>query len=367
VTAVRTDVAIVGGGPAGLATAIATASRGLATVLFERAAGPPDKACGEGLMPAGVRWLETSGARALLDPTDVAPIAGIRYVQEDGTQAGGRLPGPGGLGIRRTALTAALAARAAALGAELHWGCAALGCRRRPDAVLLETAEGEVASRVLVAADGLASPLRRAAGLEGRRRKRRRFGLRQHFQLTPWSDFVEVHLRPGIEAFVTPAGASRVGLAFLWEAAAIPGEASVDAFLQLFPALAERLAGAPADSRPRGAGPLARGSRARTADRLALVGDAAGYVDAITGEGVSLAFAGAAALGEVLPEALERGAGRAALAGYERAFAREFRRYAWLTHWTLAVARHPWWRRRAVAFLASHPHTFERLLVWGLG
>ncbi|HQT95001.1 MAG TPA: FAD-dependent monooxygenase [Thermoanaerobaculaceae bacterium] len=78
------DVAVVGAGPAGLATAIAAARAGLATVVCERAAAPPDKACGEGLMPAGVRVLEALGARALVDPEACAPIDGICYVQVGG-------------------------------------------------------------------------------------------------------------------------------------------------------------------------------------------------------------------------------------------------------------------------------------------
>ncbi|MFH1176348.1 MAG: FAD-dependent monooxygenase, partial [Acidobacteriota bacterium] len=96
------DVAVAGGGPAGLATAIFAARAGLATAIFEKTGGPPDKACGEGLMPDGVRVLEELGARAHLDPADCAPFSGIRYIQEDGTAAEGRFPGLGGLGIRRT-------------------------------------------------------------------------------------------------------------------------------------------------------------------------------------------------------------------------------------------------------------------------
>ncbi|MCC5691560.1 hypothetical protein, partial [Klebsiella pneumoniae] len=143
---------------------------------------------------------------------------------------------------------------------------------------------------MLVAADGLHSPLRRAAGLDVESAGPRRFGLRQHFRVAPWGARVEVHFAGGVEAYVTPAGAQRVGVAFLWEDGAVE-RVRFDALLARFPALAERLAGAAPDSAPRGAGPLLRRVRGRVADRFALVGDAAGYVDAVTGEGLSLAFA----------------------------------------------------------------------------
>src|SRR5262245_44895509 len=88
---VKTDLAIVGGGPAGLAVAIHAARRGLGAVVVERRADPPDKACGEGILPSGVRALEDLGVRTLLDAADCHPIDGIRYVQDDGVSAQARL------------------------------------------------------------------------------------------------------------------------------------------------------------------------------------------------------------------------------------------------------------------------------------
>src|SRR5690606_20266939 len=116
----RYDVAVVGGGPAGLAVAIHAATRGLNTVVLERASFPAHKACGEGLMPAGLAALERLGALAHLDRSQSAPFVGIRYVQEDGSTAEGLLPAPGGLGVRRVALAEALVTRAREVGAELR-------------------------------------------------------------------------------------------------------------------------------------------------------------------------------------------------------------------------------------------------------
>ena len=278
----------------------------------------------------------------------------------------GTAPRGGGRGIRRTALVSALARSAAESGVELRFDCRADGFSRSDGITTVRTGTAEVRARVLVAADGLLSRMRRLAGLERPAPRLRRFGLRQHFQVRPWSDWVEVYLREGIEAFVTPAGESRVGIAFLWERSALPGPASVEDFLHHFPALEARLAGAPIDSRPRGAGPLAQSTRARTADGVVLVGDAGGYVDAITGEGVSLALTCAQALGSLLPAALGDGATRQALRHYERFHAREFRRYALVCHAMLALARRPHIRRRVVRFLGSQPRLFDRLIAAAL-
>jgi len=219
-----------------------------------------------------------------------------------------------------------------------------------------------VEARMLVAADGLGSPLRRAEGLEVDADGPRRFGLRQHFRMAPWSPFVEVHFANGVEAYVTPAGARRVGLAFLWEDGGVTGRVGFDTLLARFPRLEARLRGMTPDSQVRGAGPLARVARARVADRFALVGDAAGYVDALTGEGLSLAFACAESLGTLLPDALARGAGVEALRPYERAFQRVFRKYSWTTRALLTLARRPRLRRPVVKALEKSPWLFERLL-----
>ncbi len=360
----KVDVAIAGGGPAGLAIAIHTSRRGLSTLVLERRASPPDKACGEGVMPAGVAELELLGVLPLLSAADCAPFRGIRYVQEDGTSAEGRLPGGGGLGIRRTALVDALASRARGAGAILHNGSAVLSHRRTRGAIELETEAGPVEAQILVAADGLASPLRHAEGLDGLPITPLRFGLRQHFRCEPWTDFVEVHLSDGAEAYVTPVGPERVGVAFLWEDRRLSKPITPEALCSRFPLLAERLLGSELESSPRGAGPLARAARARTADRFALLGDAAGYVDAITGEGLSLAFGCAAALASILPQALARGASRDALAPYERAFAQLFRRYAWVTRSVLAISRRVRLRRQIIRYLSAHPETFDAMLRW---
>ena len=358
----RPDYAIVGGGPAGLAVAVLAAQAGRRAVVIERRRGPVDKACGEGLMPPGAAWLGRMGVEL---PRDRArSFRGICYVDGDVRAEADFVDGPG-LGVRRTALVSAMRARAAALGVELLEGCEAGAFVEHADHVVLETDRGRIASRWLVGADGLHGRVRTAAGFEVTAGRRRRHGIRRHFRVAPWSDRVEVHWGDGVEAYVTPVGPECVGIAFLWSAAA-GARRTYDEFLARFPELRARLGAAVArpETGPRGAGafdvrvtPIARG-------RVLLVGDASGYVDAITGEGLSLAFASAGAIVEATA--------RDDASAYRRAWARLRRQHVTLTRLVLWIADRPALRRRVVRALATRPSAFRAFLAlntgaWGWG
>ncbi len=337
------DLVIVGGGPAGLATAIEARLAGFSVVVLDRGRPPLDKACGEGLMPDAASRLAALGV-------EVAgrPFRGIRYLDGE-TVAEGIFPGPPGLGVRRTALHAALARRAEEVGVALRWGAVATGLH----AAGVHSTEGLVPGYFVVGADGLNSRVRRWAGLDlpppaGARA--RRFGVRRHYAMAPWSDFVEVTWGRQAEAYVTPVAADEVGVAILWS-----GEAKgFDDLLPRFPRLAERLAGAPSASRDRGAGPFSQRARRAVAGRVALVGDAAGYLDAITGEGLAVAFHQARAL----VAAIAHGD----LARYAAARRRIDRLPGAITGLVLALERRPALRRRAIRALAADPALFSRLL-----
>jgi menaquinone-9 beta-reductase len=358
----KVDVAIAGGGPAGLAAAIHAARAGLSVAVFEREELPRDKACGEGLMPPGLKALERLGARERLGREDWAPIRGIRYLQEDGSALEGRLPAPGGIGIRRTALARVLLEKAQEAGVSVHARTAVRMHQRTAADVRVETDGGNWEASVLIAADGLASPLRAAEGLDLTTSGPRRYGIRQHVRMRPWTDCVEVHLSKYLEAYVTPAGPERVGVAFLWEDGRVPPQISWPALVQRVPALAARLGAVEADSTPRGAGPLHRRVLSRIRPRFVLLGDAAGYVDAITGEGLSLALVCAEALGACLPEAVARGGDPAAFSPYLATCRREYRRYSLVAGGVLFLARHPALRRAALAALRTSPDAFSWLL-----
>jgi flavin-dependent dehydrogenase len=350
------DVLIAGAGPAGLAAAIRSRQRGFGTLVLERSASVPDKACGEGLMPSGVRQLDDLGVRIPAD--QCARFGGIRYLQEDGTVLEARFANGTGIGIRRTILQQALRERALDSGAELRHA-AVLGLRLRTDKVDLETTIGAIEARLVIGADGLHSAIRRAAGLEARAASGpRRFGVRRHFRLEPWTDLVEVHWTSGVEAYVTPVSPRSVNVAFL-----LDREASADlaSLLSRFPRLSERIASAPADSETRGAGPLLQRVSGPFAQRLALVGDAAGYVDAITGQGLSLAFAAPALLFDVLPGDLSTDL-RPALRAYAARLRPLWIAYALPARALVALSRRPALRRAAFRTAAAVPGSFRSIV-----
>lgn len=286
------DVVIVGGGPVGLVTAIHGALAGLQVVVLE-ARSPQDntldKACGEGLMPAGLAHLRDIGVD--IDPAGCHAFGGIVW-QEGEVRAEGRFPHGQGLGVRRLTLSRALRERAQALGVDLRDGVRAQSL----DGGVVQSTQGPVSGRLIVGADGLHSRVRKWAGLHAGVGPRKRFGLRRHVRMTPWTDQVEVYLEDGVECYLTPAGPDQVGVAFLWSGS----KERFESLLARFPQVAERIAGAPQCSPDRGSGPLHQKTHSVLGELggtpVALVGDAAGYLDACTGEGLSLGFKQGAAL-----------------------------------------------------------------------
>ena len=338
-----TDIAIVGGGPVGLATAIELRRAGHEVVVVDRSEPPIDKACGEGLMPDGVRVLCDLGVK--IGAGDGAALRGIRYL--DGTvRAEARFQQGPGLGIRRTVLHGAMVARAAEVGVRMLWGLRVRGITERG----VMTARGRLRAEWIVGADGLHSRVRQWAGLDRCGARFRRHGVRRHYRVEPWSDLVEVHWTDDCEAYVTPVSVKEVGIAFLWSGY----QADFDGLLGRFPRLKSRLEGAPISSRDRGAGQLERRSRAVHNGRVALVGDAAGYRDAITGEGLSLGFHQAQALSAAITAA--------DLDVYERAVRKLTAVPFLLIRLLLEAERRPWLRRRLIRTLAAEPNLFARLL-----
>jgi menaquinone-9 beta-reductase len=350
------DVAICGGGPAGLAAAIHAATRGFSTIVMERSAPPQDKACGEGLMPRSLLALQKLGALQDVPAEQQAPFRGIRYVHAGGAVEACFRDG-NGLGIRRTALSTALQQRAREAGAVIR---AASVRAVRPGAG--ETDGDTVAARLIVGADGLNSAVRREARLDLPVRGPRRYGVRRHVRTRPWNDLVEVHWSDCAEAYVTPVGANCVNVAFLWHEHAVPEKASFESLLDNFPELRDRVRDAPVESEARGAGPLARRVKARIAPGIALIGDAAGYVDAITGQGLSLAFTSAELLVRALPRELREPALSRALRRYDASLRADWLRYAVPARALVALAARPRLRRGTLRLVQRHAFWFRLLL-----
>jgi flavin-dependent dehydrogenase len=333
-----TDVLVVGGGPAGLATAISCALAGLSVSVAEPRTGPIDKACGEGLMPSAVTRLAAIGVHPCGHP-----LRGIRYL-DSSHRADAFFRRGSGLGVRRTTLQDALSARAAQLSIPVL-PVRVTGFIQHKEGVTA----GGVEARYLVAADGLHSVIRRACALDPPPPRQPRFGLRRHFRLAPWSDLVEVHWASESEAYVTPIADDMVGVAVLGH-----GRGDFDSRLAAFPALRERLAGAVPASDIRGAGPLRQNVQRRCCGSVLLVGDASGYVDALTGEGIGMALAQAAVLADCLA------AGRSH--DYERAWRRVSRR-GWILTSGLLWSRHqPLLAKRLVPAAQRLPSLFTSIV-----
>lgn len=323
-----TDLLVVGGGPVGLAAAIEARLAGLDVVLVEPRTGPIDKACGEGLMPGTLTALHRLG----VDP-EGHPLAGISY-RAPGRHVDHRFRSGPGRGVRRTTLHDALAARAEELGVHRVVGRVDgvdvidrdSGGRHSPDRAV--SAAG-VTARWLLACDGLHSTVRRLSDLQAPpRTARRRYGLRRHFRLRPWTDLVEVHWGHDAEAYVTPVSPGLVGVAVLG-----PAGTDVARAVESLPELAARLDGAEPAGPVRGAGPLRQRTTSRTRGPVRLVGDASGYVDALTGEGLRVGLAQARAAVATLDDPR----------AYERAWAAATRDYRLLTAglvwWATSPAR----------------------------
>ncbi len=325
------DLLVVGGGPAGLATALHARRHGLSVIVAEPREGPIDKACGEGLMPGGLAELTSLG----VDPAGM-PFRGIAYLSEQRRAEARFRTGPG-RGVRRTTLHAALSARAKEQDTE--W------IRTKVTSVAQDahgvTAAG-VRAKWLVGADGLHSAVRRSAGIPVTAGRPRRYGVRWHYHVPAWSDFVEVYWSRWGEAYVTPVEPDLVGVAIL--SGGRPD-------LAWFPRLADQLRGAE-HGHPRGCGPLRQVVSRRVDGRVLLVGDAAGYEDALTGEGISLAVKQARAVVDAIVDE--------APSSYEAAWHRITRNYRLLTR-GLVLATTPRPVRRAVVPAGVLlPRTFRR-------
>jgi flavin-dependent dehydrogenase len=338
-----TDVFVVGGGPAGLGAALAARARGLSVMLADSAHPPIDKACGEGLMPAGVTALGRLGVP--IGQLRTCAFDGIRFI-EDEIVAEARFPGARGLGIRRTDLHRALAQAAAERGVITRWGS-------RVEAIDdggVRVDGKKIACRWIIGADGHNSQVREWIGIRTPARARRRAGLRQHFRVRPWSDLVEVYWHPLGQAYVTPVGSEEVCVAVTGARRTV----RISDLAQVFPALAKRLEGASAASAVRGGISTSVRLRSVTKGRVALIGDASGSADSITGDGVSIALRQSFALADAIAQDDPR--------HYQRAHAKILLMPLIMGRLLVLVGEHRRLRARVLAALASRPRIFARLL-----
>lgn len=344
----RYDVAIVGAGPAGAASAIHLARAGLRVVVLDRSAFPRDKPCAEYLSPAAEPLLRALGIGESLDAISPHRLRGFRIYAPDGRMIQGDFAGTRdrdghviyetGMVIRRLQLDAAIVEGARRAGVEVrerwrvgHIERVASGYRAHP------AVQGEpVEARLLVAADGVHSAIARRLGLHVTRRMRK-IGLVGHIRgITDLDEYGEMHV----------AGRRYVGVAplepgernALCNVAMVVDEArdgrslagKLDEFLlrslHTFPRLRGRLDSLHLERRTLAIGRLSVHARRLSDAHLLLVGDATGYYDPFTGEGIYRALQSARLMADIALPALARDdLSATALGAYDRSYHETFR------------------------------------------
>ncbi len=365
-----TDVLIAGGGIAGATAAILLGRAGLRVALFEQHSFPRDKPCAEGIMPAGVGVLQRLG---LADQIGGAPFVGIRY-HGWGRTVGGHFPVASGvptfgLGQRRLVLDRVLFETAQGTpGVTAHQAAQVDGPMLEGGRVTGLVVGGRIHRAALtVGADGPRSRIRNAAGLDGPPGRHPRLGVRAHFRLPATDstrDHVEIFVGDDHELYLTPLPDNEIVLAALSTRAELEGNVR-DVFprwVAQHPALATRLRGAESSSNLAGRTPLASRARAGVFPGLVLLGDAAGFLDPVTGSGIAQALLSAELLTRVLVPAHGFHPSFDLLLEFDRHRRALLRDYAILTRFVLAIVGRPAWGRRMLALMDRSPLLFSHLI-----
>ncbi|MFZ0773841.1 MAG: NAD(P)/FAD-dependent oxidoreductase [Candidatus Sulfotelmatobacter sp.] len=344
-----TDVFVIGGGPAGLAAAIAARQQGFRVAVADGAKPPIDKACGEALMPDALAALEKLGVS--VSAAEASPVRGVRFLSS-GLSAEAVFPsGCRGLSVRRTTLHRVLIERAAGLGVELLWQSVVAGISG--DEVRL--GNRNIRTTWIIGADGSNSRVRRWANLEAHSGTGLRYSFRRHYRVAPWTDRMEIYWGKDSQGYTTAVSSEEVCVAV----ASRRPELRLEKSLPEFPVLNARLSGAEATSSERGALTANRKLKRVWRGNVALIGDASGTVDAITGEGLGLAFSQAA----VLASCLKCGD----LNGYQAAHRRLALRPRLMARLMLMLDGRPRLQQRTLQVLRRRPEIFRRLLALHVG
>jgi len=344
-----TDVFVIGGGPAGLAAAIAARQRGFNVMVADGARPPIDKACGEALMPDAITALERLGV--VVPATDAYLLNGVRFLSS-GLSADAMFPsGRGGISVRRPVLHRVMIERAAALGVELLWQSVVTGI----SAEGVQLGGRAIRARWTVGADGNNSRVRRWANLNPHSRTGLRYAFRRHYRVRPWTDRMEVYWGKHSQGFTNPVSSEQVCVAV----ASPDPELRLDESLLAFPGLHARLRGVEPSSIERGSVSANRKLKRVWRGNVALIGDASGTVDAITGEGLGLSFRQAIVLAECFASG--------SLSGYNAAHRRLALRPLLMARLMLTLDGRPWMQERTLQAFRERPEIFRRLLALHVG
>ena len=331
---IEREVVVVGGGPAGSAVASLLGRRGRDVLLLDAARFPRDKVCGDSVSPSAWPLLDALGATERVQALSPYPLRGMRLVSPDGTSFRGLYRGQDrpGFALRRLVLDDALLQSAREAGAEVEEGARVVSLLRSQGAVegvVVEAAGGRraIRARVVVGADGRSSVVGRSLGVLREHPRFVRFSVRGYWEgVFGLSETGEMHVGTRGYCGIAPLSATRANVAFVIGQRDMLGAAGdLEGFYRAmlagrFPRVAERLEGARLLEAPRAIGPLALECRRVALPGAVLVGDAAGFYDPFTGEGVTLALRTAGLAASAVDDALGREPGGTLprLRAYER-------------------------------------------------
>lgn len=339
-----TDAMIIGGGPAGLAAALALAAKGAKCTVVDFKKPPIDKPCGEGLMPDSLKELAKLGIEI---PEDRGfNFDGIRFRRGD-NQVESDFPQGLALGVRRKVLHEALVAKAEQTpNISLLWNSRVN--ELKPGSIMV--GEREFAYQWLIGADGVNTAVRKWAKMDVGESASFRYGFRSHYNIEPWTTRMELYWSDIGQMYVTPIGQNEVCVVFL------SGDKTMrfEQALRHFPDLQKRLSGAELTSKLQGAITATRMLKAAASGKTALIGDASGSVDAITGEGLALSFRQSFALAD----AIEKGD----LSLYTKAHKSLTKLPARMAQLMLLLDRAPKLQSRIIQALSMTPESFGKLL-----
>jgi flavin-dependent dehydrogenase len=352
------EVFVIGGGPAGLAAAIAARQQGLSVMLADGARPPIDKACGEALMPDAIAALHQLGVA--FPGQDACRLRGVRFLSsatsKQALTADADFPsGLCGTAIRRTALHRAMVERAAESGVDLLWQTAVTGIFQSPSHAEVQLGERKIRARWIIGADGAYSRVRRWANLEAHSRSALRYSFRRHYRVRPWSNRMEIYWGKRSQAYATAISDNEVCVAV----ASHDPKLRLDEALNEFPELCGRLGPAEVSSLEKGSISANRKLKRVWQKNLALIGDASGTVDAITGEGLGLAFNQALVLASSLRTSN--------LTAYQIAHRRLALRPTFMARLMLTLDGRPRLQQRVLKTFRQRPEIFRSLVAFHVG
>ncbi|MBT3981477.1 MAG: FAD-dependent monooxygenase [Bacteriovoracaceae bacterium] len=372
-------IAIIGGGPSGMMSAIALARKGVEVALIEKSSWPIDKVCGEGIMPSGVEILKEFGVFELIDSKFYRKFVGINYIDCLGKgKARGEFQSGTGYVVRRTALSQALYKKACEYPSiSLHPFTEFINFKLDDSKITVYVRDDSSGSEqsienfdYIIGCDGIRSRVRKIANMDSSPPSdKKRIGARAHFKMAPWSDCVDVWWNKGIECYVAPVSEEIVEFVFGWDHDVVKpqgkGKSSglESGLFSFFPELEKKVEGVEKLSPLRSYGPLPTGSKGPIQGQVILVGDSCLFFDPITGEGLSLSFEQSKLLAENI-FSLGHASG---VQSYISKIVNIKTNYLRVTSLALVFTYFPWVRRVALWILSFCPSIFNHMLEVNMG